>query len=56
MNKIPKTKKATNAVPPIPPPTIAPRLLDRGVAGLLLGAAGVDVDATIEVLKVVTTD
>jgi hypothetical protein len=56
MNKIPKTKKTTSAAPPIPPPTIAPRLLDWGIAELLLGAAGVDVDATVEVLKVVAAD
>jgi hypothetical protein len=56
MNKMPKKKKTTSAAPPIPPPTIAPRLLDWGIAELLLGAAGVDVDATIEVLKVVTAD
>jgi hypothetical protein len=55
-NKIPKTKKATSAVPPIAPPTIAPRLFEWGIAGLLLGTAGVDVDATIEVLKVVAAD
>jgi hypothetical protein len=52
INKRPKIE-IINAIPPIAPPTIAPRILERGVAGLLLGAAGIDVDEAIDVPNVV---